>query len=76
MRKARKFMSLALSAAMVVGMAATTPVMAEDAAASEDGYNLSLCIASEPMSIDPALNSAVDGAITVSYTHLTLPTKA
>ena len=27
MRKARKFMSLALSAAMVVGMAATTPVM-------------------------------------------------
>ena len=36
MRKARKFMSLALSAAMVVGMAATTPVMAEDASASED----------------------------------------
>ena len=67
MRKARKFMSLALSAAMVVGMAATTPVMAEDAAASEDGYNLSLCIASEPMSIDPALNSAVDGAIMCNH---------
>ena len=66
MRKARKFMSLALSAAMVVGMAATTPVMAEDAAA-KDGYNLSLCIASEPMSIDPALNTAVDGAIMCNH---------
>ena len=38
MRKARKFMSLALSAAMVVGMAATTPVMAEDAAACPPAY--------------------------------------
>ena len=54
----RKFMSMALTAAMVISMAAT-PVFAEDTAADE-GFNLNLCIASEPQTIDPALNSAVD----------------
>ena len=49
----RKFMSMALTAAMVLSMAAT-PVFAEDTA-SDEGFNLNLCIASEPQSIDPAL---------------------
>ena len=39
---------------------------ASDAAAAEDttteGNSISVCLASEPASIDPALNSAVDGA--------------
>ena len=62
----RKFMSMALTAAMVVSMAAT-PVFAEDTAASDEGFNLNLCIASEPQTIDPALNSAVDGATLVAH---------
>ena len=57
----RKFMSMALTAAMVLSMAAT-PVFAEDTA-SDEGFNLNLCIASEPQTIDPALNSAVDATI-------------
>ena len=61
----RKFMSMALTAAMVISMAAT-PVFAEDTAADE-GFNLNLCIASEPQTIDPALNSAVDGAIMTNH---------
>ena len=61
----RKFMSMALTAAMVLSMAAT-PVFAEDTA-SDEGFNLNLCIASEPQTIDPALNSAVDGAIMCNH---------
>ena len=57
MRKAKTIMSLALTAAMVTSMTAPTPVMAAE------GFDLNLCIASEPQTIDPALNSAVDGAI-------------
>ena len=62
----RKLMSMVLTAAMVVSMAAT-PVFAEDTAASDEGFNLNLCIASEPQTIDPALNSAVDGAIMCNH---------
>ena len=57
----RKFMSMALTAAMVLSMAAT-PGFAEDTA-SDEGFNLNLCIASEPQSIDPALNTAMDGSV-------------
>ena len=45
---------------------AATPVFAEDTAADE-GFNLNLCIASEPQTIDPALNSAVDGSIMCNH---------
>ena len=41
-------------------------VFAEDTA-SDEGFNLNLCIASEPQTIDPALNSAVDGAIMCNH---------
>ncbi len=30
-------------------------------------FNIAVCLASEPQSIDPALNSAVDGAITINH---------
>lgn len=67
MRKAKKFLSLALSAAMMLGMAAT-PASAEEAAAeATEGFDLAVCLASEPQSIDPALNSAVDGAIMLNH---------
>ena len=59
----RKFMSMALTAAMVC-MAALC--IYEDTA-SDEGFNLNLCIASEPQTIDPALNSAVDGAIMCNH---------
>ena len=62
MRKAKTIMSLALLVAMVTSMAATAPVMAAESE-STDGFNLNLCIASEPQSIDPALNTAMDGSV-------------
>ena len=37
------------------------------APAASEGFNLSLCIASEPQTIDPTLNSSVDGAIMVQH---------
>lgn len=40
---------------------------AAPAALGVDGFNVSVCLASEPMSIDPALNSAVDGAIMLQH---------
>lgn len=36
-------------------------------AATADDNSISVCIASEPQSIDPALNSAVDGAIMMNH---------
>ena len=38
------------------------------ATASADGaFDLSVCFASEPQTIDPALNSAVDGAVMLQW---------
>lgn len=67
MKKTKKWMSLALSAAMVASLGAGTTVFAEDGEAASEGFNLSVCLASEPQSIDPALNSAVDGAIMINH---------
>ncbi len=68
MRKTKKMVSLTLSAAMMASMTfgAATTVLAEESEAA-DGYNLAVCLASEPQSIDPALNSAVDGAIMINH---------
>ena len=94
MRKAKKLVSLALSSAMVLSLAACGGSSKETTAASEaaettaateaaesteettaaeaeaessDGFNLAVCLASEPQTIDPALNSAVDGAIMINH---------
>ncbi len=53
--------------------AATDPAnptdVVEPTAAPAEALDLRVCIASEPQSIDPALNSAVDGAIMIQHTH-------
>ena len=36
-------------------------------AAASDTFDLSVCFASEPQTIDPALNSAVDGAVMLQH---------
>lgn len=43
------------------------PVATPPAAGTYDGKNLAVCLASEPQSIDPALNSAVDGAVMLQH---------
>ena len=40
---------------------------AENTTSSSDGFNITVNFASEPMTMDPALNSAVDGAIMASH---------
>ena len=82
MKKMVRMLSLLLALAMVLSMAAcgsssstndtsaadsSTTTEAADTTASADGYNLAVCLASEPMTIDPALNSAVDGAIMANH---------
>ena len=79
----KKIVSLALASAMVLGLLAacgnktaeTTPTPApvesqatvETQAPADGPFNLNINIASEPQTIDPALNSAVDGAIMTGH---------
>ena len=78
--KKRKLVSLALSGALVFGVLAgcgngnegstnsTAPQNSETANNESSGaFEISMSIASEPQSIDPALNSAVDGAIMINH---------
>lgn len=82
MKNTKKFLALALASVMAVSVAAcgsssstndtsaadsSTTTEAADTTASADGYNLAVCLASEPMTIDPALNSAVDGSIMANH---------
>ena len=57
----KKLLSLLLVAIMMIS------VFSSSAMASYDGENLAVCLASEPQSIDPALNSAVDGAVMLQH---------
>lgn len=82
--KKRKLVSLLLSGALVFGLLAgcggrttstntETPDTQESGAPSTENpsgeaFEMTVNIASEPQSIDPALNSAVDGAIMLSHT--------
>lgn len=79
--KKTKLLSLLLSGALVFGLAAgcsstqptgeTTPADTTESTAptesSTGAFEMTVNIASEPQSIDPALNSAVDGAIMLSH---------
>lgn len=47
--------------------AATDAAEETTAAAASNGNNLSICIASEPQTMDPALNTTVDGAIMANH---------
>lgn len=57
----------AASEAATTAAETTTAAAETTAAASAEGFNISVCLASEPQSIDPALNSAVDGAMMINH---------
>ncbi|MGN8966743.1 peptide ABC transporter substrate-binding protein [Intestinimonas sp. HCP28S3_D6] len=76
--KKTKQLSLLLSGALAFGLLAgcgggttSTPAPTESGAPSTDAsgeaFELTLNIASEPQTIDPALNSTVDGAIMINH---------
>ena len=64
----KKLLSLVLATVMVLSLVACggTEVSTETAA-SEAATSLAVCLASEPATLDPALNSAVDGATMVAH---------
>ena len=64
----RKFISLLMVFAMVLALAACGGTSTTPAADEEEGASsIAVCLASEPDTLDPALNSAVDGATLVSH---------
>ena len=75
----KKFLSLLLASAMVLSLVACSSGQTNESAApgesgavTESGApagpsSIAVCIASEPDTIDPALNSAVDGATLTSH---------
>ena len=56
----KKILALVLALTMVFALAAPS-------AFADDGSSIAVCLASEPDTLDPALNSAVDGATLVSH---------
>ncbi len=56
----KKILALVLALTMVFALAVPT-------AFANDGSSIAVCLASEPDTLDPALNSAVDGATLVSH---------
>lgn len=62
----KKFLVLLLTLCMVFTFAACGGNTNDGGNASGDGI-VDVCLASEPASIDPALNSAVDGAIMIQH---------
>ncbi|MGI5978392.1 MAG: peptide ABC transporter substrate-binding protein [Oscillospiraceae bacterium] len=74
MRNTKKYVALLLSVVMLIGVMAGcgTKTSTESAAngtatTGEKDFDLAICVASEPETIDPALNSAVDGAIMLCH---------
>ena len=61
----KKILALVLALALCLSMAACAP--AEKPNEEVAKTSLSVCLASEPDTLDPALNSAVDGATMVSH---------
>ena len=60
----KKLLVMFLALAMMLSMVACTGNSKSDAAASS---SIAVCLASEPDTLDPALNSAVDGATLISH---------
>lgn len=63
----KKFLVLLLAFCMVFSFAACGGTTEETGEATGGDGVVDVCIASEPQSIDPALNSAVDGAIMIQH---------
>lgn len=59
--------TIALILAGVMALSTLTACGTTSASSAPAGDSLSVCIASEPQSIDPALNSAVDGATMLAH---------
>ena len=80
MKNRKRLLALALVGVMSLGMllsgcggtSAQSPSPSPSASAPAEstpaeGFDMAVCIASEPQTIDPALNSAVDGAIMTQH---------
>jgi len=73
MRNTKKYLAILLAVMMLISVMAgcgtkgTTESAAPSEAAATTAFDLSVCLASEPQTIDPALNSAVDGAIMIQH---------
>ena len=63
-KKMKKFVAILLAATMVLGLAACggNGGNGGNGGGAAEKTSINVCIASEPQSLDPALNSAVDGA--------------
>ncbi len=61
----KKFLALLLAGAMLLSLAACGKTEKGDD--KDEATSMAVCLASEPDTIDPALNSAVDGATMVSH---------
>lgn len=62
--KTKRFLVLTLVFCLVFTLAACGGGSEKEA---DTGFEMTVCIASEPMTIDPALNSAVDGAVMLQH---------
>lgn len=62
-------LAAALTCSMVVGCGSGKETAKDDKAAtsSSDGFNVTVNFASEPMTMDPALNSTVDGSVMANH---------
>ena len=62
-------LAAALTCSMVVGCGSSKETAKDDKAAtsSSDGFNVTVNFASEPMTMDPALNSTVDGSVMANH---------
>ena len=62
-------LAAALTCSMVVGCGSSKETAKDDKAATSgsDGFNVTVNFASEPMTMDPALNSTVDGGVMANH---------
>jgi oligopeptide transport system substrate-binding protein len=65
--KLRKLLATLLACALVISMAACGNGDATDPTGAAPVQSLAVCLASEPDTLDPALNSSVDGATMVAH---------
>ena len=63
----KKLLSLVLATVMVLSLVACGGTATTETNGTEAATSLAVCLASEPATLDPALNSAVDGATMVAH---------